>query len=664
MEKSFTKNRIFYMWGILVACLLFAGCTPPEIDTKVQSVTTNYVSDITNSGVTFSGTVSTDDYDNVTCGIIYGTLPSLSDKNGKKVETTSNGYFSLNVSGLKSNTTYYYRAYAVDNEFYTYGDEYSFDTNEGIYVTTNYATSITDSEAYIYGTVYNSNYNYVTCGIIYGTSSSLSATEGTMVSTSAYGEYYVYLYGLDANTTYYYRAYAIVDDEYVYGETYSFSTEQGSATVTSGDVIDLGLSVKWASCNVGASYPEGYGYYYAWGETDTKYEYSWSSYDWCYNSNSYNLTKYCSNSIYSYYSTVDNKTTLDLEDDAAYSYKGDGWRMPTSEEFNELLYWCTWEWTSLNGVYGYKVTGPNGNSIFLPAAGYRSDWSTYSTGSLGYYYTSSLNTSNNPTAHNLFFNQYESFMTYESRCYGFSVRAVKDENYNNDNSDNGTYTVNGVTFTMIPVEGGTFTMGATNEQIADANSNESPAHTVILSDYWIGETEVTQELWQAVMGSNPSFHTGDLQYPVENVSWNECQEFISTLNELTGETFRLPTEAEWEYAARGGNQSYGYKYSGSNYCSDVAWYWSNTSSSQCVKTKEPNELGIYDMSGNVWEWCSDRYDVYYSYTQTNPTGPSSGSYRVFRGGSWDVDSQHCRVSYRNFYSTDNGLIFIGLRLVR
>ena len=128
--------------------------------------------------------------------------------------------------------------------------------------------------------------------------------------------------------------------------------------------------------------------------------------------------------------------------------------------------------------------------------------------------------------------------------------------------------------------------------------------------------------------------------------------------------YRLPTEAEWEYAARGGNQSYGYKYSGSNYCSDVAWYWSNTSSSQCVKTKEPNELGIYDMSGNVWEWCSDRYDVYYSYTQTNPTGPSSGSYRVFRGGSWDVDSQHCRVSYRNFYSTDNGLIFIGLRLAR
>ena len=228
---------------------------------------------------------------------------------------------------------------------------------------------------------------------------------------------------------------------------------------------------------------------------------------------------------------------------------------------------------------------------------------------------------------------------------------------------NQTITVNGVSFTMIAVEGGTFQMGATSEQGSDADDDEKPVHSVTLSDYYIGETEVTQELWQAVMGSNPSYRSGNPQRPVEQVSWNNCQEFIKKLNQLTGKNFRLPTEAEWEYAARGGNKSKGYKYSGGNTIGNVAWYTDNSSSqTHDVKTKSANELGIYDMSGNVWEWCQDRYGDYSSSSQMNPTGPSSGSYRVDRGGSWSSGAGYCRVSARGSINPDCWFSALGLRL--
>ena len=199
---------------------------------------------------------------------------------------------------------------------------------------------------------------------------------------------------------------------------------------------------------------------------------------------------------------------------------------------------------------------------------------------------------------------------------------------------NKVFYVNGVSLTMIYVEGGTFQMGATIEQEDDAVDDEKPVHSVTLSSYYIGQTEVTQALWKAVMGNNPSHFKGD-KLPVEQVSWDDCQKFINKLYEMTGEEFRLSTEAEWEYAARGGNKSLGYKYSGSNNIDDVAWYWDNSGEkTHEVATKKPNELGIYDMSGNVWEWCQDWKDDYSSISQTNPTGASTGSYRVVRGDGW------------------------------
>ena len=256
-----------------------------------------------------------------------------------------------------------------------------------------------------------------------------------------------------------------------------------------------------------------------------------------------------------------------------------------------------------------------------------------------------------------------------------STSCGKDEPENPDKQKTETFTVNGVTFKMVAIEGGTFTMGMTAEQESDAFDVEQPAHEVTLSSYLIGQTEVTQALWQAVMGSNPSYFSSrnnyatNLQRPVEFVSWNDCQTFITKLNQLTGRKFHLPTEAEWEFAARGGNQSKGYKYSGSNNPDDVAWYSVPLQTSgivgygtQTVATKAPNELGLYDMSGNVWEWCQDWFDRYSSDAQTNPVGPSTGYNRVSRGGSWLNFAYSCRVSCRASFDPTRKIDCVGLRL--
>lgn len=188
-------------------------------------------------------------------------------------------------------------------------------------------------------------------------------------------------------------------------------------------------------------------------------------------------------------------------------------------------------------------------------------------------------------------------------------------------------------------------------------------HQVTLSDYFIGETEVTQELWVAVMGSNPSYFRNDLQCPVEMVSWYMCQDFISRLNRITGKSFRLPTEAEWEYAAQGGILSKGFQYSGSNIIDDVAWFAKNSiTRTHPVSTKAPNELGLYDMTGNVNERCNDWFGSYSEISQTNPQGPTIGDYKVSRGGSWNQYEGACKVWTR--YKEEPSFTYynLGLRL--
>ena len=225
---------------------------------------------------------------------------------------------------------------------------------------------------------------------------------------------------------------------------------------------------------------------------------------------------------------------------------------------------------------------------------------------------------------------------------------------------NGILKVNGIEYPMVYVSGGSFMMGSED---SDADSDEKPVHQVTLSSYRIGKYEVTQDLWEAVMGSNPSNFKGSRR-PVELVSWGDCQEFIRKLNSLTGQNFKLPTEAQWEFAARGGNSSNGYKYSGGNYIDNVAWYDGNSGDrTHDVGTKSPNELGIYDMSGNVYELCSDWHGSYGSSSVTNPVGPSSGpTYREGRGGSWTDTAGKSRVSNRGRFIHYDHSVNCGLRL--
>lgn len=220
----------------------------------------------------------------------------------------------------------------------------------------------------------------------------------------------------------------------------------------------------------------------------------------------------------------------------------------------------------------------------------------------------------------------------------------------------------GINIEMIKVEAGTFMMGATKE-VKEPYKIELPAHEVLLTeDYYIGKYEVTQALWNVVMDSKYSTNDGDL-LPKNYVSWNDCQEFIEKLNKITGLKFRLPTEAEWEYAARGGKKSKRYLYSGSNNVLDVAWYDGNSSNKRHpVGTKQANELGIFDMGGNVSEWCQDLWGQYQNDSQINPLGSSAGTKHVLRGGNYFFDIRICYLSYRMFAESNYKDASVGFRL--
>ena len=268
---------------------------------------------------------------------------------------------------------------------------------------------------------------------------------------------------------------------------------------------------------------------------------------------------------------------------------------------------------------------------------------------------------------------------------GINTGNSYQSSYNNNGNGNSyygnaasgqNYTENafGINMKMVYVQGGSYNMGCTGEQGGDCDADEKTVRYVTVSDFYIGQFEITQAQWQAVMGTSvyqqqskaggsSTYGTGN-DYPMYYVSWEEAKEFCRRLSQQTGKTYRLPTEAEWEYAARGGNKTQNTKYAGGYSLDYVGWYTNNSGGkTHAVGTKNANELGIYDMSGNVWEWCEDWYGDYRSYDTDNPTGPSSGSYRVLRGGSWCGNAAYCRVSYRNYGSPGYRLNDNGFRVV-
>lgn len=571
--------------------------------------------------------------------------------------------FAATVSDLVEGKKYYVRAYAIQSGKEVYSaNEVSFTAEGSVLpkVTTKSITDISRSEgkAIAMGTITEvGDPAYTERGFVYGTNHNPIVQTATkaIVEGNDVGEFVATLSDLQLGNMYYVRAYALNTVGVAYGEEQILDFNPILPVVVTNDVTDISEETRSATfhatiTNVGDPIYTERGFVYGKSPDPT--------------TGGATKVVVAGSGTGTYYGDVHN-----LEVDCAYYVRAYvTYSSGTVYGENKVF--------SVKKMYPPTVTTAavtNINKTTATAGGNVTNDGGINVTERGVVFSTSQNptvadskvTSGSGTgAFTCNLTGLEEGKTYYVRAYAMNVVGI---GYGEQvdftvNTGTQTITVNGVSFTMIAVQGGTFTMGATAEQGSDADSDEKPTHKVTLSDYMIGETEVTQELWKAVMGTNPSYFSGT-QNPVESVSWEDCQNFIAELNAMTGKKFRLPTEAEWEFAARGGNKSNGFKYSGSGSIDKVAWYYGNSSDkTHPVKQKQANELGIYDMSGNVYEWCQDWYGSYSSSAQTNPTGPSSGSNRVYRGGSWGSYATSCRVSNRYDYAptgTDGNL---GLRL--
>ena len=393
----------------------------------IPTVQTSEVSDVTHNTAIVGGVIIEHGGQEIKeCGIVYSKSPNPTIENSTKVESNiTKEAYTCTLTNLDFATTYYVRAYAINEKGTAYGEEVSFTTKQLFTPTivTTQPTNVAYNSATVGGNVTNDGGAEITeRGICYSTSTNPTIANTKISNGSGIGAFTCNLTDLQNETTYYVRAYAVNAKGTAYGEEVSFTTLK--APFENGhEYIDLGLSVKWATMNVGANSPEEHGDYFAWGETQPKATYDWSTYKykWC-NGSETTLTKYNTDSSYG---TVDNKTQLDLSDDAAHVNWGGDWRMPTDAEWTELREQCTWTWTTQNGVKGYKVTSKsNGNSIFLPAAGYRVNSDLGYAGSDGYYWSSSLYTDSPSEAYVLGFDSGSVGRYSNYRCCGQSVRPV------------------------------------------------------------------------------------------------------------------------------------------------------------------------------------------------------------------------------------------------
>ena len=629
---------------------------------KMPVVSTVAVTDITASSATCGGTVSDDGgLEIMARGVVWSTSsnPTI-DLNTKTSDGTGPGSFISQLTDLTSGTDYYVRAYATNAIGTTYGEQLSFSTlhirfNDNI----DYGT-LTDVDGNTYKTVTIGSQTWMAENLR-TTKYNDGTTISNVTSDNSWG-------GLSTGAWCHYNNYSAYDQ--VYGKLYNWYAVGTGKLCPSGwhvpsisewEVLtDNNLHLK----EIGSGH-----WSYSSGITDqVTNESGFTALPGGYRddiggdfggmgSSAYWWSTSTYLSFWAYYcSMFSSSTSVYCASDESKEY---GYSVRCLKNESPSLLTPTLTTNSVVSIT--PTTAESGGNISSDGG------ATVSARGVCWSTAPNPTTADNKTSDGAGTGEFNSTLTNLSPGTNYYLRAYATNSV-------GTAYGNSISFKtldfeepdMIFVKGGTFTMGATSEQGSDAFSDEKPTHSVTLSDFYIGEYEVAQAQWEAVMGNNPSYFTGDPDYPVEGVSWNDVQEYITKLNQLTGKSYRLPTEAEWEYAARGGAESKGYKYSGSDTLSNVAWYYDNDNSkTHPVGTKNPNELGIYDMSGNVWEWCNDWYasDYYNNSPQTNPQGPSLGSTRVFRGGGRGNYARYCRVSNRGDGQADYRFFNLGFRLV-
>lgn len=616
--KAYARNSV---------CPAYGEELTLTMEADLPTVQTLEVSNLGQNSAMGNGNVTNDGGAAITeRGVCWSTspMPDLNDSHAVSEETPDIGTFTAMMNGLIPNTHYYVRAYAKNSAGKIgYGNDKDFTTLQSVSaptVITLEVTSPTQTTATGNGNVTDDGGSPITeRGVCWGTNHNPDLNGSyNSCTTNGTGTYQVSMTGLTPGTTYYVRAYARNEAGLSYAENeVSFSTGAQQYTI----IVSASTG---GSAHVGSPT----------GPTTGTY------------TNGQQCTVYAvANSNYIFTNWTENGNVVSTQANYTFTVTGNRNLRANFNYTPPQTYTIT---VLANPTNGGTVSGggpyQQGQTCTVHA-----------TANSGY----------------TFANWTENGSVVSTQAnYQFTVNSNRTlvANFQQQTTDQ-TFNVNGVSFTMKRVEGGTFWMGAQSTDPngqnydSEANDNESPVHSVTLSTFYMGETEVTQELWQAVMGSNPSYFSGTNK-PVEQVSWNTIvNEFLPALNAVTGRNFRLPTEAEWEYAARGGNQGHDYKYAGSNTIGNVAWYSENSNNqTHPVATKSPNELGLYDMSGNVLEWCSDWYGNYSSGSQTNPQGPSSGSHRVQRGGGWVSFARRCRVSYRNYDGPDFAYDDYGFRL--
>lgn len=611
-------------------------------------------------------------------GHVWGEKEMPSIENGKCTDlgrTDKSGAYSSTLKNLKPNTKYYARAYASNTIGTSYGEEITFTTSlDSVKLTTANAYEITHNCATAGGTITADGGHTITeRGVCWSTSAAPTISGNSKASADKSNTFTVRIEGLQQKTSYHLRAYAKTQSNKIfYGNDITFATvheiklpEVGNVTVT-----EIGVSKATFSSTItsdGEGNISDCGFCYSVSPNPTIND-NRASYGPGTSTFGKSVSRLSENTTYYVRAYATNEAGTNYSSETAFTTKE-----VTAASLSDVTV-SSVNFTSAN--VEAQITD-NGNGT-VTDAGFCYSGEHYPTLQSGTKVSCGKETSLKAKITGL-----EPEHTYYLRAYAINEKGTS---YSNEvtittpkhevnpyttilvETSYGTAEIN-----MAKVVGGTFIMGAQKTSAAkenydkDAYSDESPTHSVTLSSYYISNTTVTQKLWYVVTGNYPavsnSYGLGD-DYPVYNVSYSDCQQFINMLNNITGKNFRMPTEAEWEFAARGGNNSSSTKWSGSGTCGASAWHAQNSGGRlHPVAQKQPNELNIYDMSGNVWEWCSDWYGNYSSSAQTNPAGAASGTGRVIRGGGYDDTATDCRVTVRSSAQPSGTYTNIGLRLV-